>query len=469
MSDEDLCAVCRRNTPEHGRACEADRETIAKQLYGIIGQVRRLEVELTPGARRGDGVRVSTSKGAAPVPARLDALSLVAPGSDNVTAMLNPMVRHWQTTRKADVTYVKRWYDRKDENSPPVPRAEMVTERRTIVEWHQELARDEAGNVLQLADDDQIGTLPPREWLASWVRAWQETFQQQVPRRMREVPWPMQYLDSREVPNTERALSAVTAGRVVGGPPRMSEQRRALAVLAADPATASAVAAMQAIRRQYDQAVLDTISGKTLGYGGDTSRQTRSDDPLEDDTTVRFGTSLASDDVARSVGYLLLWLDEACERPDVPIGDFAGELRSMSAELTRVLGERPDLTWLGRCPARITTVGDAVTVTRPCGAGLWQDPHASQVQCPRCHSTWGPRRVELLYLAQEMRRTWPVDRRRLYTVEERKVVRRIRCPGCGFSADIRWREATPLGSKVRVWQPVGAECVFGCDEANEAI
>lgn len=465
MSDDEprMCVVCHRQPPERGLVCGSDRDALAGQLYGVIGQVRRLEAELSPGARRGDGVRVSASKGNAPLPTRLDALSLLGPGSGNVTAMLHPQVRHWQTTHEAYVTSVRSTTVRENPDWPARTVADVVTELRTIVQWHRELALDDAGKPLLVADDDQIGTLPPREWLESWSQLWQERFLHGLPRPGRSVPWP----NPRGGPKTIQAAYARATATVAGLRPVQPPGVAALAVLAADPVTAPAVAAMKAIKEQYDTAVRDTLSGRSLGYAGDRTRWSRTDDPAVDDLIARFGDAGHSTAVARSVAYLLLWLDDACDRDDTAIGDFAGELRSMSAELARVLGEQPDQMWLGRCPARITDLG--TEQTRLCGAGIWQDPHASQVQCPRCHSTWGPRRVELLHLAIEMRRSWPVDRRRLYTVEERKVVRRPRCRGCGVFADIRWREVTPLGSKIRVWQPVGASCSSGCDEAKQVI
>ena len=241
----------------------------------------------------------------------------------------------------------------------------------------------------------------------------------------------------------------------------------ALSALAANPATSSVLASLTAVKEQYRQALRDTVAGKTTGHAGDTRRWTRTEDPLADDLTARFGDHAASTAVASGVAFLLLWLDEACDHPDFPVADFAGELRSMSAELARILGDRPDQMWIGRCPTRVTDIETGQT--SPCGAGLWQDPHASQVQCPRCHCTWGPRRVDLLHLATEMRRTWPVDRRRLYTVEETLTVRRPRCPACGSLTDISWRDVTGVGEHPSVYQAVGAVCEAGCDEAKQVI
>ena len=392
-----LCEVCQERHPERGRVCEHDREGLARQLAGIIRQVFALEVEIVPGARRADGDRVTTSKGSAPLPARLDVLSLLGPGSGSVSAMLHPKVRHWQTTREVDVLVIKTSRT-VSAGGVTLERGAVITERRILVEWHQALARDDAGQLILTADDDQIGTLPPRSWLASWVNDWSGVFAGRTPTRRRAPSWLLQ-------------LRGVAAGRIA-----------------------------------------------------------RVDDPLADDIAARFGRPAPAgtvNAVTSLVEYLLTWLDDACDHPDVPIGDFAGELRSVSAELTHVLGEQPDLWWLGRCPARISDPGTGVT--KPCGAGLWQDPHASQVRCPRCQSTWGPRRIDLMFLATEMRRTWPVDRRRRYTAPERETIRRPRCPGCGGFADVQWRDVTGVGERPQVWQPVGATCPAGCTEAAQVI
>lgn len=454
MNDDEpeVCVVCRRHPPENGTVCESDRARIAEQLHDLIGQVHRLEFAVAPSSRRGDGVRVTTSKGNAPLPARLDALSLLGPGAEQVTAMMHPRVQHWKTTREADVTFVQRTLVQRGDDGPWVPHAEVVTERRTITEWHRAVMLDDAGDTVVAADDDQIGVLPPQEWLASWVQFFQDVFRGRVVRRARETSW----LHQRMLRNT-RAKTELSATETVA----------AITALASNPTTAANIAAIKAIGDQYRQALVDTVTGRTLGHTGDTSRWARSDDPLEDDMLARFWPTPASAKVADAVAYLLLWLDEACDEPAAPVSDFAGELRSLSAELSRVLGEQPDQMWLGRCPARITN--PATAVTAPCGAGIWQDPHASQVQCPRCHCTWGPRRVELLHLATEMRRTWPVDRRRLYTAEEAQTVRRPRCPKCGALAGIEWRDVTGTGDHVQVFQPVGATCPTGCDEAKQVI
>jgi hypothetical protein len=154
---------------------------------------------------------------------------------------------------------------------------------------------------------------------------------------------------------------------------------------------------------------------------------------------------------------------------DIGIADFTAELRALSAELTRVLGEQPDQQWLGRCPA---TIADHATPDdgRPCGAGLWQDPHASVVECPHCHATWGPRATDLLTLAGQIRRVWPVDRRRRYTADDVDAVPALPCPapGCGQTLDLWWREVTATTDRRRWWRPDKITCPSGCAEAEKA-
>jgi hypothetical protein len=150
------------------------------------------------------------------------------------------------------------------------------------------------------------------------------------------------------------------------------------------------------------------------------------------------------------------------------VAKFAAELRSLSAELTRVLGEKPDDQWLGKCPSTITDrdTGDK----QVCGAGLWQDPHASVVECPRCHCTWGPLVVGLFHLAAEIRRVWPLDRRRRYSAEEIDALRQIRCPGCASDEiQIGWQEVTAVGDRQRWWRPTRTRCPDGCARAGEIL
>lgn len=408
---EALCVVCRRREPVSGHVCDVDRDRIADQLGGLLRLMTRLRTSLVPSPGPASD-RVNTSRTGSPMPARLDVLSLIGPGNEAVTATLHPLIRHWSTTRTVDVTTVVG--------------GKLTTIEREIVEWHREAARTADGREI-LVGSDQIGTLPPAEWLDSWVRAWRRHFNHSVPLRTRtELP---------------------------PAPPRPDWRGTS------DPA-------LTGRRAGHRQARINLVLGLVYGYGGNLPAEERREDPLADEWEIRFGEPPRDTASADNVRYLLTWLDEACEQ-DVGIGALAGELRALTAELTRVLGELPDQQWLGRCPATVTDRDTGSS--RPCGAGLWQDPHASQVQCPRCQSTWGPRKVELLHLATEIRRTWPVDRRRRYTLTEIEELRPLHCPTCGRDALIGWRDVTATTDTARWWRPERVHCPAGCPDAERLI
>lgn len=396
-----MCVVCRRRTPARGWVCEGDRKGIAAMLADLPRKMLALQLQLVPGPTA-VGDRVSTSRIGSPTPARLDALSLSGPGAEQVTAMLHPLVRRWSTKREVTVGQVIG------------PGPVQITVRE-ITEWHQELARDADGHVIQVADDDQIGVLPPAEWLDSWVRVWRRHFGHHVPAR------------------TFRLHPAE-----VDASPRRDEL----------DAVARAAA--------YNQ---------LLGLGPAQPTGSRPLDPLADEWETRFGEAPRGQAASEDVSYLLLWLDRACD-DDVCIGDLAAELRSLSAELARVIGDQPDQQWLGRCPATISDVGDNGQ-RRPCGAGLWQDPHCSQVVCPRCHAVWNER--QLLALALEIRKVWPVDRRRRYWVDEVDRITPPTCPGCVQATRITWREVTATTDDRRWWRPVKVTCPNGCPDTERLI
>lgn len=201
-----------------------------------------------------------------------------------------------------------------------------------------------------------------------------------------------------------------------------------------------------------------------LGLGPARKPADRPMDPLADEMNSRFGVAFTTA-AATNVKYLLTWLDHACDA-DADVAAMASELRALAAELTRVLGERPDQQWLGRCPAVLSqdTGTDEV-----CGASLWQDPHASQVQCPRCHTTWGPRGVELLYLASEIRRVWPVDRRRRYNADEIDGLAPPACRACRATMKITWREVTATTDDRRWWRPDAMACPGGCPDPGRSL
>ncbi|MFJ8016208.1 hypothetical protein [Streptomyces sp. NPDC096339] len=97
MNESPACVVCRRELweDELGRyACHPCQTRIAEQLAALAGPgglYARIAADLAPGAG-GNGPRVTGSR-SAPVPVRLDALSLIAEGG--ITAILETWVADW--------------------------------------------------------------------------------------------------------------------------------------------------------------------------------------------------------------------------------------------------------------------------------------------------------------------------------------------------------------------------------------
>jgi hypothetical protein len=431
QSTDGKCTVCRRRPPVTGRICTPDLDTLNDLLADLPRKMRLLPMMLMPGQSPG-GEKVATTRVGSPTSARLDALSLVGPGSVPVPGALHPMIRKWATTREVEVE---------------VRVAVGVTEVHvtTLTDWHQEIVVDSlTGEPVMVSHDDQAGVLPPSEWLAKQSRAWRAAFG-----------------------HTRNSLvvAAKLLGPVQAFPPRDPVQW----VLTRGTAEqVKALYAVDELRKQFRQGVTDLVVGYEPGYGGRRPTGLREDDPVADLWQLRFGEPGLTRDDSVHINYLRTWLEQAAGRDDVDIAGFAAELRSLSAELTRVLGEKPDNQWLGKCPA---VIADPETGWKdPCGAGLWQDPHASVVECPRCHSTWGPYVVHLFHLAAEIRRVWPLDRRRRYTADEIDALKPIRCPGCGEpDIEIGWQEVTALGDRRRWWRPQRTRCPAGCAKAGEIL
>lgn len=426
---DDACIVCRLRKPRRGYVCDGDRTSLREMLADLPRQMSALALQVVPGAA-GPGEKVTTTRVGSPSPARMDALSLLAPGNERVTAMVHPLIRRWHTEENVYVTVVA---------APGQPRIEQ----RTITVWQQELARDATGRVIEVADDDQIGVIPPAEWLDATVRAWRRHFGHHVPTRTHYRP-PVSPESRHE---------------------RLRQIRRLFTDLrgyAGANVALSYIAMTEAAWHNY-------TSGRALGmYPG---HGTRIEDPLADEWEVRFGEPPRYAAPAADIKYLLTWLDEACDQ-NVDVVDFAAQLRALNAEMTRVLGEQPDQQWIGRCPATITVnAGTDSETQKTCGAGLWQDPYVQQVLCPRCHSAWGPREIELLMLAKEIRRVWPIDRRRRYDHAAREAVQhdRPRCPDCSCTVVVKWREVTEPSDKTRWWRPEKTICPMGCAEAEKIL
>ncbi len=429
----ELCTVCRRREPAEGLVCETDLASVREMLADLPRKLRLLPLMLMPGQSPG-GEKVATTRVGSPTPARLDALSLVGPGSVPVPGALHPLVRRWSTTRTVQV-------------QARVDAYRVDTHTTTITEWHQQIILDDTtGEPVMVPDDDQTGVLPPAEWLDQQVTAWRRV------------------LGHRKKP---AAYVRPSAGP---RPPRDAVQ------WVLRHGTAEQVAALFAVQdltRRFRQGVVDLVVGNEPGYSGNRPTRLREDDPVSDLWTLRFGQPKATLDTGNNIRYLNMWLGQVAELGAVDMASFVAELRSLTAELTRVLGEKPDQQWLGRCPAQLTDKTSGATA--PCGAGLWQDPHASVVECPRCHAAWGPRVVHLVHLAAEIRRVWPLDRRRRYNADDIAALTPPPCPGCAEPVTITWQHVTEIGDNTRWWRPVRVRChrdvqpLPGCDRAGDLL
>jgi hypothetical protein len=72
-------------------------------------------------------------------------------------------------------------------------------------------------------------------------------------------------------------------------------------------------------------------------------------------------------------------------------------------------------------------------------------------------------------LAREMRRVWPVDRRRRYNADEIDFITYPKCPTCQERVIIDWKEVTGTRDNRRWWQPTASRCERGCDEARRLV
>lgn len=402
----ELCTLCHAEPGKVGTGCQ---RSIDAQLAALPDRYTAIARELRPG-RAVPGERVAmTAHVHSGLPARVAALSLIGPGGD-VPAALHPLVRHWPASRTVEVT-----------------RADGTTTRAKVIDWYSEPVLDRNGNQVVLPDD-QIGVVPPREWLDMQVRRWRGHFGHHVP--------PRTLLGNRNayVPASYRTLLGVDGGsRAIGF---------LLATHAADGA--------------YDRlAYRGLLSNPAAQAGQQTGRPPRS--------------------MGWDIDYLRTWLAKACEEDPLDIAGFAAQLRALHAEMARALGDVPDQTWIGRCPSFLSEYDDQGEPTgrkRPCGASLWQDNSAhisAQVRCPRCHITWETRGHAGAGTAREIRRVWPVDRRRRYTAADIARLTPPRCPGCAQRVRISWRDVTGTRDGRRTWQPIGAICPAGCDEAGRVI
>lgn len=427
---ETTCVVCKTRVPDRGLVCEVDRERLTAQLCGLPKQIGRLAAQLAPAtAAAADSGRVRVARPAAPTAARLDVLNLLGPGSDalaaaGMTGLLNPYVRRWRTVEKVRAgdgreLEIETWH----QELVDLPGVVKYSNSRAVFKhvdrpWDNKID----GQPRPILHDDQAGLVPPAAWAASWTRYWRQK---------------LGHHSTRVRPVTAVVDTAVRAfqGAIAEGVLQHQEQMTDL-----------------------------------LGLRGWVPHGQRPTDPHHEQWRARFGPAERGFVLGHDINYLLAWLGAACDR-DLDMARFTCELRALSAELIRVLGDNPDQQWLGRCPAMLTN--QETYITRPCGAGLWQDPFASQVECCRCHTTWGPARADLLQLAWQIRKIWPLDRRRRYITAECAALasgeRMVRCPSCSTKVNVVWRDATARGDRNRFWTLHQVNCPHGCAEAGRLI
>lgn len=427
MTDQ-TCVVCHNNP---GPVCDDDQAAMTKMLTALPRRLRQLATALLPGQTE-PGERVAApGKVHAPLPARLDALSLVGPGTSEITVRLNPLVRHWSAKRTVLV-------------QTHVAGLAKVVEVE-VTDWFHETVTGPDGRPVLVPEDDQVGTVPPREWLDAQVRRWRACFGHKVPpRTLASSHGSRTHLSGRHrtllrVPGGDRVLAFLLAAAKVGG---------------------------------------DWQRSAHFGLLGYQEPAERSLDPLLDDIERRFGEAPKELTVEWDVQYLATWLAAACEVPELDIAEFAAQLRALHAEIGRALGETPDQQWIGRCPAFIVEElppeeedGEPVVRRRPCGAGLWQDnaSFTAQVQCPRCSSVHDTRGPGAAHTAREIRRVWPLDRRRRYSAADIDQLRMPKCPTCSERVRVQWKDVTGTRDRQRWWTPESASCDTGCDDARRVL
>lgn len=456
MDDERICPVCDRRNPEQEPVHLGCRLWLTRQLQELPGKLAQLAIALVPSAVPADD-RVSTTRTGSPTGGRLDVLSITGPGSAHISdeayaGMLQPQVRRWRTLEPGYVTWIDVEPPDPGDGRPfPVARTRCVA--RDIPVWHADVDRDEHGEPYTVVADDQVGALPIEEWAAEWAGMWQ---------RRAGHARPGAFV-SRARRNGKHAAAAAAIRQ------NLLRRRLLLHLLRAPGGPAAIVAGPMvyaAWRAWRANAVLrlDTHDDH---------------DVLISEWWARFGETVDVPAVP-PLRYLQHRVDAACDDPDgYALADFAAELRTATAEISRALGERSEHVWLGRCPAQIRN--QATGDTRPCGAHLWHSPYVGtqyngagapvgmRVRCPRCRSEWGPERVALLALAQQIREVWPVDRARSYTTAERRRLPVLQCPRCSSRVDVAWRDITADGDPVRRWRPITAACSNHCPEAQKVI
>lgn len=467
----------------HGAAsiCDEHLDEISTLIDGVTRMTRQLGYHLMPGSSPATGEKVTSPNPFSSTPTNLAVLSLVGPGVTEIRRDRRSMavqVRRWSTVSTYDVRFIRD--------------GEPVTERRELRSFHSELVTDgrptgtrcrcgehseqdnptgtPPGRAVLRVVDDQVGAVPPTEWLDHWVR----TFRRHLGHGAAPtpagawIPYPGQDARLKRVAVTE--WLRLNTGR---------------------PAAMPAVAAFLQVRLAYSVALANgraQLGRAVLGMSTDgPARQARADAALAgrrppvlayDTTTaewiLRYGIAKTAATVEVDASYLKTWLPlvAAGDQGDrLELARFTIELRALHRELEHVLGLTHDDQWVGRCPAQLIDPRTGDSSGRLCGAGIWHDPHRSTeqrrppIECPRCHTQWPVK--EWMALKARIRHDWPIDERIRYTAPQRRyaesVVERIpKCVGCEATMSVRWLLDYRRGDRERLYRPAGYVCPNRC-------
>lgn len=425
-----MCVACHQ--PAGGALCPTCQRPTAARLLDLLRYHNELRTLIVPGTTAADasGRRSPGGKVHSPAPANIDALNLLAGGAADVPAILHPQLRRWSSTENVTV------------HTTVGARARVHTV--AVTTWHTEPVLDTAGRPVLISNDDQIGVIPPREWLDAQVRTWRRVLHHPVPAR------------------------TITTTPL---PPRPDTGPDFAALAARSPAAGRVIAALATV----DAAYRTGRAALAVGVHDQLPAWLRPDDALHTEWEQRFGRHTDPNrSMSWDVRYLISCLDTAAADPGIDVARFVTELASVTAEIRRVLGHPPNQDWIGRCPAWL------VEHTRTCGAGLWLDvtdpptppgrrPTGRDVRCPRCATEWPASMVGLTQLAVAIRKAWPVDRRRRYTAAQARTTHRPTCPGCGGRVTIEWRNVTVPTDREQWWQATDAACPHGCPAARRTL
>ena len=135
-------------------------------------------------------------------------------------------------------------------------------------------------------------------------------------------------------------------------------------------------------------------------------------------------------------------------------------------DLTKMYGE---LYALDRLTLKLER-GDVYGFIGPNGAGKTT---TMRILATLLNPTWGEATVcgySIYNGAKDIRRVWPLDRRRRYGLDERDDLPAVACPKCAQKVLVYWRDVTGTDDGWRTYfVPVGVMCPGGCAEALEVL